>query len=285
MPEYTEEMKAFLAAASVKPVPQTPYEEYSEKFKDIFALRRKNGICEIRLHANGGTPVFATAHHSGMGQIINLAANDPENEVLIITSTGDQFLMDTPSNITQLMRDMKQRPQATYERYKEGFDLVQALLNTKIPTIGAINGPARGMFWLSLCDITICSDTTIFSEDHYNDNIVPADGNLQILMGLAGVKRGSYLAMMHKDIDAQMALELGLVNEVVPLDQLNDRAWEIAAYMNSREKYIRRLTHHVIRGYYQKMLEDMDHEFATEFWGHVMTDAEVEDREKREAGK
>lgn len=285
MSNYTPEELAFLKAASVKPVPITPFEEYAEKYKDVFALRREDGICEIRMHANGGTPVFATAHHAGLGQIINYAQNDPENEVLIITSTGDRLCMETPNSITQLMRDMKQKPQETYERYKEGYDLVQAIVNTKIPTIGAINGPADGMLWLSLCDITVCSDTATMCERHFGVNIVPADGNLQTLIGLCGLKKGSYLGYMGKEIDAQMALDLGLVSEVVPFEKVNDRAWEIARYMMTRDKYVRRLTHHVVRGYYQNLVKDISHQLGTEFWGHVMANADYEDEQAQKAAQ
>ncbi|HUR03223.1 MAG TPA: hypothetical protein VM347_11830 [Nonomuraea sp.] len=68
------------------------FESYAEKYADYFAMRRRDGIIELRMHTHGGPAQFGFAVHNAWGQAWQEIGNDPGNEVLILTGTGDHWL-------------------------------------------------------------------------------------------------------------------------------------------------------------------------------------------------
>jgi enoyl-CoA hydratase/carnithine racemase len=96
--------------------------------------------------------------------------------------------------------------------------------------IAAVNGPATIHAELAvLCDIVIASDTATFQDaPHFPNGIVPGDGVHVVWPLLLGPNRGRYFLLTGQKLSAQEALTLGVVNEVVPREQVLDRAWELA---------------------------------------------------------
>ncbi|MEY4362481.1 MAG: hypothetical protein RL391_1787 [Actinomycetota bacterium] len=105
-----------------------------------------------------------------------------------------------------------------------------ALPRTRVPVIGAINGAAvTGGFEIALsCDFLIASDRARFADTHTKVGMVPGWGltiRLPRLIGEGRARRMSYTAEF---IDADTALDWGLVTEVVPHEQLIERAVAVA---------------------------------------------------------
>ena len=98
------------------------------------------------------------------------------------------------------------------------------------PVIGAINGAAiTGGFELALnCDFLIASENAKFGDTHAKVGIHPGWGMTQLLQQAVGQRRAKQMHFTCKYISAQTAYEWGLVNEVVPADQLMSRTMEIA---------------------------------------------------------
>ena len=72
-------------------IPHMPFEEYSERLKHCFIMKRKNGILEARLHTNGGSVEWGAPEHQGLHYFFDWAGRDPENEVIIFGGTGKDF--------------------------------------------------------------------------------------------------------------------------------------------------------------------------------------------------
>ena len=101
------------------------------------------------------------------------SAEDPENRVVILTGTGDEFLTQLDvSTVGDINTHYWSRI------YKEGKDLLQNLLDIEVPIIGAVNGPAFiHAELLTLSDIVIASDRAAFADKaHSPGGVVPADG-------------------------------------------------------------------------------------------------------------
>jgi enoyl-CoA hydratase/carnithine racemase len=104
------------------------------------------------------------------------------------------------------------------------------------PMISAIHGycAGDGLGWLYSGDFAICSDDATFFDPHINVCVTPP-GILQLARD---VSRPMAFAMMflglYFRIDAQRAYELGLVSEVVPRNELDDRALAIADRINAQ---------------------------------------------------
>lgn len=269
----SEAMNDFLATTRTPTAPYTKFEEYAEMFKDAFILTRKGGICEIRMHSNQESAFFTNAHHNGWGRLLQYVGNDPENEVIIITGTGEDFVKEVPADLLEKMAGQEVTAESVlarqlhnYQMYLEGNALIKNLIECiQVPTIGVVNGPAGAMSALAtLCDITICSDDATFAEAHFAGSLVPADGTMQAYEGNIGIKRAAYMAYMNKPVDAKTALEWGLVNEVVKKDEVNARGWEIAGQLMKTNKHVRRVTHAIFKEYYGKMVEKLPLQFGTE---------------------
>ena len=98
------------------------------------------------------------------------------------------------------------------------------------PVIGAINGPAiTGGFELALaCDILIASHEARFADTHARVGIIPGSELSQKLSRLLGIYRAKEVSLTGNFIDAQQALEWGLVNRVVSSEELLPTCYKIA---------------------------------------------------------
>jgi enoyl-CoA hydratase/carnithine racemase len=97
-------------------------------------------------------------------------------------------------------------------------------------TIAAINGPAVGigLEMATLCDMRIASDNARFGEVAVPAGFVPESGGSRNLPKLVGIGRAMRLILTGEIIDAKEAERIGLVEEVVPHDQLMNTAFALA---------------------------------------------------------
>lgn len=98
------------------------------------------------------------------------------------------------------------------------------------PLIGAINGVAvtGGLEYVLGCDFLIASERAAFADTHQRVGIQPGWGLSVHLPEAVGLRRARQMSLTGNYIDAQTALSWGLVNEVVPHDDLLPRATELA---------------------------------------------------------
>ncbi len=99
------------------------------------------------------------------------------------------------------------------------------------PVIGAINGAAvTGGFELALqCDFLVASERAVFADTHARVGILPGWGMTVLLPQAIGVRRAKELSLTGNFLPAEQAREWGLVNHVVPHDELLPRARRLAA--------------------------------------------------------
>jgi len=109
-------------------------------------------------------------------------------------------------------------------------DAVVAVHSCPVPTIARVDGVAVGAgFGLSLaCDMTVCSDRARFSAIFAKRGISLDFGTSWLLRQRIGVHRAKQLALTAQMVSGPEAYELGLVNTVVPVDELNAATAELA---------------------------------------------------------
>jgi enoyl-CoA hydratase/carnithine racemase len=252
-------------------IPTPQFEEYRERFKDCYKMeRRKDGVILVQAHTKGGPIQLSVENHRSVGQMFKTVGADPENEVLIFTGSGNEFMMDAdPEGFKLEQQDLAYW---AYEyAYKDGRINVSSLVNDlEIPTIGAINGPGFHTEMCLMCDITICSEDTIIYDLHYDIGSVPGDGIHSCFQELLGVKRAAYALLTGQTIDAKTALEYGMVNEVVPRDKLLERAWKIADHIMTQPRTTRRMTTQIVRRPWRRQITDsLDGGFAMQMFSQL----------------
>lgn len=99
-----------------------------------------------------------------------------------------------------------------------------------VPIIGAINGVAvtGGLEVALACDFRIASDRARFADTHARVGVLPQWGLSAALPAAVGQSWARQMSLTGNFVDAQLALRLGLVNEVVPHDELLARAVRLA---------------------------------------------------------
>jgi enoyl-CoA hydratase len=165
----------------------------------------------------------------------DLEARD-DVDVMILTGADPAFcagadLKEIGSESASMFSATKEDPNDPYRRDEFGMYPFRGPFphRTKL-LIGAINGPAiTGGFELALnCDFLIASDRARFADTHARVGIMPGWGLTVLLVESIGVRRARELSMTGNFLDAQTALTWGLVNHVVPHDELLPFTKEIA---------------------------------------------------------
>lgn len=246
-------------------------EEYAERFADYYTFeRRDDGVLLVLGHTEGGPMRLSVEQHRSLGQMLKTVGADPENEVLILGGTGDEFMMETdPDGFTLEQEDLAYW---AYEyAYKDGRINVSSLVNDlEIPTIGILNGRGFHTEIVLMCDLTLCADDATVFDLHYNIGSVPGDGIHSCFEEILGVKRAAYALLTGEAIDAQKALEYGMVNEVLPREELIDRAFKLADHIMTQPRTTRRLTTQIVRRpWRQRIADDLDGGFGIQMFSHL----------------
>ena len=150
------------------------------------------------------------------------AGGDEDVRVVVITGEGDEFCSGADLSAPAEIHWLKQ-----LNHINEG---VAALHGIGCPTIARVDGIAAGAGMnLALgCDLVIASDRSRFSEIFARRGLSIDYGGSWFLTQRVGLHRAKELALLAPIIDAAEAERIGLVNKVVPADQLDDAVGEWA---------------------------------------------------------
>jgi len=234
-------------------------EQYSERFKDFAHMERtEDGILFVRLHWKGGPVIWSYQTQNAYGELWTAIGHDRKNEVIILTCQ-DPYWMVHKSDPTSF--DEVEGSTDTDLKFNcnipDTMNFVENFINDiEVPVIAAINGIGQHYEFALMADITLCDPDFYFSDAHFSHSIVPGDGMNFSLRVCTGTKRATYMMYMEPKIDAKTALEWGLVNEIVPHDQLVPRAYEIARHIMKTNRSVRRLTHEIAMRPWKRALQN-----------------------------
>ena len=169
---------------------------------------------------------------SELKKFLDEIENDDELRVLVITGAGDKAFV-AGADINELVdRDALIGRRVSRQR-QEIFSRIE---NLHVPAIAAVNGYALGggLELALACSIRICSDKAQFSAPEVKLGIIPGDGGTQRLPRLVGLGRAMEMILTGDFIDAEEAYRIGLVNKIVPHEELMEKAMELAKKIASR---------------------------------------------------
>ena len=159
-------------------------------------------------------------------QLVEQVKADDEIRALVITGSGEKAFVAGAD-----IGEMSTLTKAEGEAFgKKGNDVFRKLETLPIPTIAAVNGFALGGGCeLSMsCDIRLCAETAVFGQPEAGLGITPGFGGTQRLARLVGMGMAKQLIYTAKNIKADEALRIGLVNAVYPLEELMPAAEKMA---------------------------------------------------------
>jgi len=155
------------------------------------------------------------------------AVNLEEVRCLILTGAGEKSFV-AGADIGEMSTLTKEEGEAFG---KIGNDVFRKLETFPIPVIAAINGFALGggCEIAMSCDIRICSDNAVFGQPEVGLGITPGFGGTQRLPRIVGVGIAKQMIYSGRNIKADEAFRIGLVNAVYTLEELMPNAEKLAA--------------------------------------------------------
>ena len=195
-------------------------------------FENKDGVAIITLNRPKALNALDQATLEELNQIADRIAQDTSVKVVIITGSGEKAFVGG-ADITQM-----QPMTAIESRYfsKFGQGVFNKIENLPQPVIAAINGYALGggCELAMACDVRFASDKAKFGQPEVTLGITPGFAGTQRLARLVGKGRAKELLYTGEIINADEAYRIGLVNKVVPAEELMSVVKALAEKILSR---------------------------------------------------
>ncbi len=199
----------------------------------LVLTEKQDGVCVVTLNRPDALNALSSALRAAISETLLQLAEDESVQVIVLTGAGRAFTVGL---------DLKELGgEVDAARTTSSLDLSDAMERLPQPVIGAVNGFAiTGGFELALmCDFLIASPDAKFADTHARVGVVPGWGLSQRLPRLIGINRAKELSLTGNFLDAETAEAWGLVNRVVPAEDLLDVARGLALDIVSTEPVTR----------------------------------------------
>ena len=162
-----------------------------------------------------------------LDELVSAVKADADIRALVITGSGEKAFV-AGADIGEMSTLTKEGGEAFG---KHGNNVFRAIETLPIPTIAAVNGFALGGGCeLSMaCDIRICADTAVFGQPETGLGITPGFGGTQRLARIVGTGKAKEMIYGARNIKAEEAYRIGLVNNVYPAEELMPAAKKLAS--------------------------------------------------------
>ena len=166
-----------------------------------------------------------TAFMAEIAAGVDAVAAMPDVRVLVITGTGKSFIAG--ADIGEML---SLGPVEMLSWVRLGSELNVKLEALAVPVIAAVNGFALGggCELAMACDLRVASEKAKFGQPETGLGVTPGAGGTQRLPRLVGVSRAKELLFTGRIITAAEALQIGLVDRVVPPEELMDVVMDLA---------------------------------------------------------
>lgn len=187
-------------------------------------------VCTITLNRPDVLNAFNDDLTTELADALKSAERDKEVRVIVITGSGRAF------SSGQDLGDLKKKyvpgyvPALGDDLRRRYNPIISRIRQMEKPVIASVNGVAAGAGCsLALaCDMRIASEHASFIEVFINVGLIPDSGSTFTLPRLVGMGKAFELCNLGSKVDAQEALQLGLVNQVVSADELADATNKVA---------------------------------------------------------
>jgi len=182
----------------------------------VLLVEKKDGIATLTLNRPDQMNALSTELLQALADEIESLRTDDDIGVVILTGAGRAFCAGLD---LKEMGDRDKREKRDKQRRPDPPSLLRSLPQ---PVIGAINGPAvTGGFEISLsCDMLIAAPEASFADTHARVGLLAGWGLSQRLSRAVGMNRAKELSLTGNFLSAERACEWGLVNRVVPREEL-----------------------------------------------------------------
>jgi len=201
---------------------------------------KKDSIAYITLNRPKALNVYNIQMRDELYQVLGAVRDDPDVAVAILKGAGDKAFC-AGADLTEFLTAPSPiiAHQVRWER-----DVWGLFLSLPQPVIAALHGYVLGdgIEMALCCDIRIASSDAQFGAPEVGLGIIPAAGGTQTLPRMVGRNKALEMLLTGRRLNAQEAYKAGLVNRVVPREELLPTTEEIARKIASYSKMVVRIT-------------------------------------------
>ncbi len=208
----------------------------------------EGGLLQVTLDRPEVLNAISTEVREGWNrELQRLEREASECRAVIITGTGRAFCAG--GDVSQMPDFFGAGPDVAADHLRRFQEMSRLVWRLPVPVVTAINGSALGggTAVAMMSDLRVASEDSVFAVGQVRRGVVPDVGATYILPRLVGLGRAMELMLSDQRIDAARALEIGLINRVVPADQVLSTAIEmandLAALSAPTVKWIKRVVH------------------------------------------
>lgn len=196
-------------------------------------LDHTQGILTLTLNRPDKLNALTLPMVTGLTEALGNAETDPQVRVVVITGAGRGFCSGQDLAIARA--EGAGTTDADYgERLEQTLNpLIMQMRQLPKPIVAAVNGAAAGagMSIALACDWRIAAESASFVQAFINIGLIPDGGSTWFLPRLVGFGRAFELMVSGRKVNAQEAYQIGMVNQLVPDDQLGKTVKDIAGLL------------------------------------------------------
>jgi 2-(1,2-epoxy-1,2-dihydrophenyl)acetyl-CoA isomerase len=193
-------------------------------------IESKDGVLTITLNRPEVLNALTMGMMKGITDALKKAATDKSVKVVVLTAAGRAFCAG--ADLGDLKKRQSVKTFSLGDELRDHFNpLIAQLRRLEKPVIGAINGLAAGAgaSIILSTDLKVCADKATFLNAFVRVGLVPDSGMTYYLPRFAGYSKALEHMWLAKPITAEQALAWGLVNQVVPAEQVAAAAAKLAS--------------------------------------------------------
>jgi len=193
---------------------------------DLIKYEKKDNIAKITLSRPKALNALNNEMLAEIREVFKGIKKDKDILAVIITGEGERSFV-AGADISE-MKDLDVKQGYRFGLF--GSDIFKEIEGSKVPVMAVINGYALGggLELALACDLRIASKDAVFGFPEVGLGIIPGYGGTQRLPRIIGISKAKKLLFTAERIDADQALEIGLIDLVVPKDELDNKAMELA---------------------------------------------------------
>jgi len=215
-----------------------------------------------------------------MMEVLDTLEYDDDVGVLVLGGKGDAW--QAGMDLKEYFRETEKKGlKGVRQSQRESYGWFRRLRWFQKPTIAMVNGWCFGGGFAPLyaCDLAICADEARFGLSEINWGILPGGGVTKVAVDLLSMRDAMYMALTGNTIDGKTAAAWRLVNESVPLAQLQTRTEELARLILEKNPVALKATKDAVR-----RVKDMTYDNAEDFLVRAQEAANFHDNTGRKEG-
>lgn len=226
-------------------------------------VKTAEGITTLTINRPQALNVLTAATMQELERALLTARDDPAVKVVILTAAGEKAFV-AGADLREVHAGLKEGVAPAREQFaRRGQRLITLIERLGKPVIAAVNGFALGggCEIVQACHLALAAENAKFGQPEINIGFNPCWGGTQRLPRQIGRKDTMALILTGEMIDAHEAHRIGLVNKVVPLNELITEAETLARLLCSKAPAVLRLClEAVIHGVEMPLTDGLEHE-------------------------